>query len=258
MLSGLYEEENNTISKFETYDQMLEFKQELEGKYGLVGKVDFQLLGNKLDNESITQIGDQKCYIKVGVKDYENQEYLTDKQCNHIRNTIAHELIHCRNHFNLSLDTRVKIRQNLMTINNWARLVLDEYSAYKEANEMYPETVDELNCSEELLFTVFKQMYGRILINVTDKQMFEAFYDYCSALIVTSVINKEFPTIEVENKNYNAACQRFLNVLKEAHLKMPFTFDEYKVLGEELLECLISMAPKDKIEVFKFNTHIKF
>ncbi|MCY6958429.1 hypothetical protein [Clostridium brassicae] len=269
MLLGLFKKKNNIISKSheqkieaqsksKIYDQMLKFEQEFERKYNLTEKVDFQLLNDKLDRESVTQFIDQKCYVKVGIKDYEDQEYLTDKQCNHIRNTIVHELIHCRNYFSLSVDTRVKISQNLRTINHWARMLLDEYSAYKEANEIYPETVDELNCSEGKLFTAFKRMYAGILIKATDEQFFEAFYDNCSALITISIVNKEFPTIKVENRNYNRACESFLNALKEAYLKMPLNFDEYKVLGEELLKCLSSMAPKNEIETFKLNTHIKF
>lgn len=236
-----------------------DFELEMERKYNLTGKIDFHLLRNEFDKKSKGCFMDGKYYIEVGMKDYENLESLTDKQWNHIYNTITHELIHGRNYYNLSSDTQNKLHSNIRTIAHWARLVLEEYSAYKEANELFPETVDELNCTEEKIFEAFEHMYSIGIFNKPSPQeLYIAFYDYCSALIVHSIVGNEFPRNKEKNRDYNRACNDFIKDLKETYSKMPLNYDEYKVLGEILLSDLMFMVPVERRNIFKANTNIKF
>ncbi len=234
----------------------LDFEKHTEEKYNIVGKIDFSFRSDIPSKESEANFDHFPCIVKVGTQNYGDIEKLDDKQKNHLYNTIEHELIHVRNYYDLTQETRDKISNNLMSIAHWGRLMLDEYSAYKESNALYPETEDELNSSQEKVLESFNHIQKGYLSGATDAQFYVSFYYNCCAIISHSIVDDDFPR-DKRNRDYVRACNDFIKDLDEAHGRMPLNYEEYKSLGNKLMSDLLIMAPVNKREFFKFNTRIR-
>lgn len=117
-----------------------------------------------------------------------------------------------------------------MSIAYWGRLMLDDYSAYKESNALYPETEDELNCTQEDVLVPFNHIQKGYFFDTTDAQFYVAFYNNCCAIILHSIVDDDFPR-DKRNRDYVRACNDFIKDLEEAHGRMPLNYEEYRSLG---------------------------
>lgn len=228
----------------------------IEEQFNLLNKVKIEYDANKYDIKSKSCYNDDGSYnIVVGVKDYCNNEKLTDKQYNHICNTILHELIHARNHSLLTDGTKNLLKNNIMTLAHYAWKMLDEYSAYLEANQRFPETADELKGDIDTFFYAFTHMTRGTLIGGTDWQFYDAFYDYCSALVVTYILDKDNLLSYNDGKNKDMI-ESYIDDLKYSYGKMPLSYKQYEHLGKRLIKDILIIIPKEKQKVFMYNTHI--
>lgn len=227
----------------------------IELEFGLVNKVSFVFAINKYEKESICYFKDGIYNIEVGIKNYSNIEKVTEKQYNHICNTVLHELVHARNSELLSDGTKYRLENNKMMLAHYAWKILDEYSAYFEANKRFPETASELNGSIDKVFCAFMNMTKGVLVGEKDEKLYDAFYDYCSALIVRYILDKDklLSYNEGENKNM---IKSYMNDLNYSYERMPLSYEQYESLGRRLIKDILIIIPKEKQKFFKHNTHI--
>lgn len=227
----------------------------IELEFDLINKVKFVFVPNKYDKESISYFKDGIYNIEVGIKDYSNIEKITEKQYNHICNTVLHELIHSRNFYLLSDKIKQQLGDNKRTLAHYAWKILDEYSAYTESNQRFPETFDELNGNTNDVFNAFTHMTRGRLLGATDWEFYNAFCDYCSALIARYVLDKD-NLLSYNEENYKSAIEAYINDLKYSYDRMPLSYEQYESLGRRLINNLLALIPQKKQKIFKCNTHI--
>lgn len=226
-----------------------------ESNFNLLDKVNLIFAINKYDKESVSYFKSGVFNIEIGIKDYDDIEKVTDKQYNHICNTILHELIHARNFYSLSNKTQQRLNDNKMTLAYYAWKILDEYSAYLESNQRFPETSKELCGNADDVFNAFIHMTKGRLIGAADWEFYDAFYDYCSALIVIYILDKENLLSYNEGRN-KSAIESYINDLKYSYNRMPLSYEQYESLGRRLIKDILIMIPREKQKVFMQNTHI--
>lgn len=239
-----------------TIKELEKIAYDIEIEFELLNNVQINFDENKEDKESCAILKGDIYYIRIGIKDYNDLEKITNEQCNHICNSILHELIHARNFFSLQNEEREKIINNKMTLAHYGWKVLDKYSAYKEANQVYPETADELNGNVDDVFKAFEHMGKGILIKESDWNLYDAFYNYCSALIVRYILDKQ-NLLKENTENYKRGVKKYMEDLEYSYNKMPLTYKQYESLGRRLVSDLLILVPEKSKKVFKYNTHIR-
>lgn len=228
----------------------------IEKEFDLIDKVDIRLDKGKYDKQSISFFKDNIYHIVVGIKDYQDMEKLTDKQFNHVCNTILHELIHARNFFELSNGMRSKLlEKNRRTLQHYAWKMLDEYSAYMESNQQFKENADELNGTVDDAFKGFLHMSQGTLVRATEEEFYDAFYDYCSAIIARYCVDKEL-FLSCLEEEYECMVENFLMHLRYSYDQRPLSYEQYESLGRRLIYDLLEIIPRGKQHFFKYNTHI--
>ena len=97
-----------------TIKELEKIAYDIEIEFELLNNVQINFDENKEDKESCAILKGDIYYIRIGIKDYNDLEKITNEQCNHICNSILHELIHARNFFSLQNEEREKIINNKM------------------------------------------------------------------------------------------------------------------------------------------------
>ena len=89
-----------------TIKELEKIAYDIEIEFELLNNVQINFDENKEDKESCAILKGDIYYIRIGIKDYNDLEKITNEQCNHICNSILHELIHARNFFSLQNEER--------------------------------------------------------------------------------------------------------------------------------------------------------
>ena len=197
--------------------------------------------------------------ITVGVKEY-NWKQITEKQRLKICNTIYHELVHVRDRKRIKgiIDDDV---MNSRDLAHFGYMLVDEFIAYTEANEIYPESEEDLNSSlEDLYYVLFQHMTNRILYlngsrirtESDQNRFFEACYENCSALIPRYVICGGFS----EDKKYVPFQRAMAGLVNSVDEKEKLDFEDYKQIGNSFITNLIYDLPSTKRKIFWENTGI--
>jgi hypothetical protein len=197
--------------------------------------------------------------IIIGFKNY-NLEELDEHQKRRISNTIYHELVHVRNR----RQARSTISDSVMNSRTLAHLgysLLDELSAYSEANNIYPEKKDDLNIDyEELYDGLFEGLTvgvrcieGRLERTEQDQnKFFRACLDNCISLIPIYVISGGVP----EDKKYYPFKRTIKGLSSHEANFEKLTLDDYEKIGKEYIENLIYDLSSSKRKIFWINTGI--
>jgi len=150
-----------------------------------------------------------------------------------IGNTICHELSHAKTRENMQEDVLLRLKENKKSWAYWAYRVIDEYRAYKLANELYPQEKDVLKSTEAEIIHVIKH-YSCPHTNTgySDEAYIDSYYDLASAIIAHNIVNPEFPSSTSES--FNRFAKTFMEIIVTAALKDNMTYHDYKKVGQEL------------------------
>ncbi|MBF8983991.1 hypothetical protein IZY60_10605 [Lutibacter sp. B2] len=233
---------------------------QIKNEYSLEDYVNVQFSDEYPINKGITKFENNICYIEIGVEGCRGKKKLLEDEWITLQNTIVHELTHAKNYVKMTQDTRDKLKDNLHSLTYFARQLVDEYSAYKAADDRYKQVV--INSSENSLQRALKPFwFNKQFIQDTGlnaERRYDYFYDDCTAIIIHSIRNKKFPSIPETYSGYNATCKKIMEIVQEYNSKMPLDYDQYEEAGKKLWNALLLMVPVSFISNFKMNVGIKF
>jgi hypothetical protein len=150
---------------------------------------------------------------------------------------------------------------NSRTLAHLGYSLLDELSAYSEANNIYPEKKDDLNIDyEELYDGLFEGLTvgvrcieGRLERTEQDQnKFFRACLDNCISLIPIYVISGGVP----EDKKYYPFKRTIKGLSSHEANFEKLTLDDYEKIGKEYIENLIYDLSSSKRKIFWINTGI--
>lgn len=191
--------------------------------------------------------------MRIGTKESREHNKLSKSEWITLKNTIVHELTHVKNRLEMTQDTREKLNNNMYSLAHFAMMLVDEYNAYKTADDRFKQfsmgsEESELQITLQLFWDNkrFKQ------VNKLDaNRRFNHLYDACTAIIVHSIRNRKFPSISEMYSGYNNMCVRIMEVLGLYNSRMPLDYATYEEVGKELWIALLIMVPQDSIRNFK-------
>lgn len=198
--------------------------------------------------------------VTIGVKECSEHKDLSESQWITIKNTIMHELQHMKNHVELKKSTVNKLVENKYSLAYYAFYLVDEYSAYKTADDKFK--VNTSGSKEEKLQKAFKQLWAEEGLferyGYSDKERFGQIYDIVTAIIVHGIRNEEFPSIPEAYQGYNDMCKKIKEIVIKYSSLMPLDYNHYEVAGQELWNALLLAVPQNKYIDFKKNLGIRF
>ncbi|MCP3746772.1 hypothetical protein [Paenibacillus sp. A3M_27_13] len=246
--------------KNELFQDIMLFVDRIKIEYSLGEFVSVQLNDELPINEGIAKFEDNICYVQIGARGCRERNELSEGEWATVKNTIVHELTHAKNKADLTQDTRKRLEDNMYSLAYFAMQLIDEFSAYKAADTRFIQI--KIGSEETILQKAIKQVWFDEGFLQTSKynntKRYEHFYDICTAIIVHSIRNKEFPSIPEIDKGYNDMCIRMIDILREYESKMPLDFKDYEKSGNELWDALTIMVPDSLIRNFKINVGIRF
>ncbi len=199
-------------------------------------------------------------YVVIGIKEL-IERGCSEEQLIYFKNTVFHELVHARNYINASEEVREMIHKFELTYAYWARKLVDEYMAYKESNELFPEDKSCLLKSEDEILMAFKHYCFPLKPTFNmEKKFFESYYELGSAFIAHSVLDNEFP--HKKDVNLHNFHEKYMHHLKKAADECYSTKKQYEQLAEmllkdfEVLYRVVKEKPKTDFKYFKINSHM--
>lgn len=197
--------------------------------------------------------------VKIGVKECRERNELSDSEWITLKNTIVHELTHAKNRRELTQDTQEKLNDNIHSLPYFAMHLIDEYNAYKTADNRFRQSVAT---EESLIQRALKPFwFNEHFIKETrldDNSRYDHFYDDCTAIIIHSIRNIRFPSIPETYRGYNDMCKKIIEILSNYNSMMPLSYDKYEEAGGELWNALLIMVPNNLRSNFKKNVGIRF
>ncbi|NEX00448.1 hypothetical protein SAMN04487829_0015 [Pseudobutyrivibrio sp. NOR37] len=238
---------------FDTNLAIKKIKNELQIK----GNVKVYFNEKKKDSSMRSSGGKEE--IIIGTAKY-NLEELNESQIISIYNSIYHEFVHVRNR-RLAGSTISDSVMNSRTLAHFGYSLLDELSAYSEANINYPETMDVLETNfEELYANLFERLTEGALCLGGRKERTEEdrvkFYnqslEVCVSLIPLYVISGGIP----EDKKYYPFRRAINSLISYGSNFENLILEDYEKIGKEYIENLIYDLSSSKRKNFWINTAI--
>ncbi|RUS44923.1 hypothetical protein [Cohnella sp. AR92] len=247
----------------DTEREIMLFVDQIKKEYSIVGPMNVKFSDELPINKGDANFGDKECIVNIGIKGKRarNREIseLSESEWITLKNTIVHELRHVKNREELTQDTREKIYNNRFSLPYFAMQLIDEYDAYKSADEKYSQA--SIGSTESELQRAMKQWLNKQLIMLSgfnDITRYNHFYDNCTAIIVHSIRNINFPSIPETYSGYNEMCRKIIDIMHEYYSEMPLSYDKYEEAGRRLWNAILIMVPNDLINIFKKNVGIRF
>lgn len=152
---------------------------------------------------------------------------------NDICNTMYHELCHVKTRETMPSGVLERLLENRKSLAYWAYRVIDEYRAYKQANDRYPQDKSVLASSEEDVFRAIDYYMKPLKAKgYPDEAFIDAYYDLAAALVVHSILNPEFPV--TDNEGYKIFVEAFIGIVMTAAPAENMTYHDYKRVGKKL------------------------
>jgi hypothetical protein len=193
-LKGLFSSLLKTTEDKERRDkdllrEIMLFVNQIKKEYSLEGFVNVQLIDELPINQGISVFGNNICNVQIGIKECRKRNELLEREWITLKNTIIHELTHVKNRVELAQDTQKKIKNNIHSLTYFAVQLVDEYNAYKAADDRFKQF--RIGCEESVLQRALQLFWlNEHFIQVTgldDKSRYNHFYDNCTAIIVHSI-----------------------------------------------------------------------
>lgn len=240
--------------------EIMLFVNQIKNEYSLDKGVDVQLNDKLPINNGNMEIVDNICIVQIGVNGCRGSYEHSEEKWITLKNTIVHELKHAKNNKELTPDTQEKKNVNLRSLTHLAIQLVDEYNAYKTADDRFKQV--NLDSTEKNLQRALQLIWiNKDFIKMTQldaNSRYIHFYDLCTAIIVHSLRNVKFPSIDETYSGYNDMCKKIIGILEEYNSKMPLDYAKYEEAGEKLWIALLIMVPKDLISNFRENTGIRW
>ncbi|MGG3278979.1 hypothetical protein [Paenibacillus solani] len=195
--------------------------------------------------------------VVIGVKGCSEKQDLLDSEWITLKNTIVHELTHIKNRVQMNKDTHEKITARIHSLPYFAMQLIDEYSAYKAADDRFKQVKlmsDEIDVQNALRAFWFAKNVARLRAETR----YSYYYNNITAVIVHSLRNKNFPSIPETYAGYNNMCRDLMGILSKYNSKMPLNYDEYERAGKELWVALLKMVPIEYQQDFRKNVGVKW
>lgn len=208
-------------------------------------------------NQGELEVKNDQYKVVIGVEGCNERQNLLDSEWITLKNTIVHELTHVKNRVQMSNDTREKISASIHSLAHFAMLLIDEYSAYKTADDQFKQV--RIMSKEIDIQNAHRSFWlGKNVARLSAKVRYAHYYNNCTAVIIHSLRNKNFPSIPEMYPGYNNMCRDLMCVLSEYNSRMPLNYDEYERAGIELWGVLLKMVPVEYQQEFKGNVGIKW
>lgn len=203
--------------------------------------------------------------VIVGIKDFIDANEIDEKQLIYFQNTMFHEFVHADTWLHTPETLKNAFQGNKLTYAYWAYKLLDEYRAYRKANEKYRQDKQYLKEGEEKILSVFEHYCNRLQFRAQEPapEMFiDSYYDLGSAFIAHKFVNPDFPSIN--DKHYIQFVDSYLSHLKQASECNLTEYKEYEQLGKQLVKDFKLLFPYvngmhigNSFDYFLTNSHMK-
>ncbi|AJS59984.1 hypothetical protein [Paenibacillus sp. IHBB 10380] len=237
------------------YIKRIEIKGNLDG----LGECQSYVENDKL--QIIVRIASKEMGI-IGHSGYVHK--YTEEKCRKFTETLAHELVHAKNHVNFirkfGIEEYKAIRESKNKLLSIAWNILDEYSACRETAEQYNsfDSVERIGESEKFMYTSI--MKGVLKNKEKEKVLMDSnTYMYIHHLNYTIATRSAFADVsgnEEEHLNHIGGNDKFSNYVKsirsllgEYYHLQPLNEVSYKKLGKSIMCSFLEIYEVEKEEM---------
>lgn len=238
------------------------FIAELKNKMNVKRGVKLQLNANDKDSCNIAHHDETSSLIEVGTLGYDFSN-LTEHQLVKIKNTLYHEMVHVREREQLPSVLTKELFNGKRTLALFGYKLLNDYTAYLEANEIYPESPEDMHSSpEKFLFVFYDHLTkGKLFIDKNNPcrsesdewRFFDAFCDYCIGLIALYIVCGGINKDEFAYSKFNKAVEQLSSYYPG---REGLTYDDYAKIGKEYIDTIIYDLSSSERRIFWDNTGI--
>ncbi|MGG4106723.1 hypothetical protein AAXB25_22755 [Paenibacillus lautus] len=254
---GIKKEQSVDVTKKSLLQKIESVIDEIRTDYYTHDSIQIELNDELPINQGEARFNNNQYIVVIGVQGCSEKKDLLDSEWITLKNTIVHELTHIKNRVQMSKDTQEKIKASIRSLPHFAMNLIDEYSAYKAADDKFKQFK---MMSEEIDVQKAHGSFwlGKNVTRLSAETRYSYYYDNCTAVIVHSFRNKNFPSIPEMYAGYNNMCRDLVGILSEYNSKMPLNYDEYERAGKEIWGALLKMVPVENQQEFKENVGIKW